>query len=101
MTNVSATSTRSVYVQWNLLPLIDQNGIIVNYNITLVPTAITANQSTVVVSTSNLNITIDNLVPHTNYSVTIVAFTSVGSGPPSIAVVVETPEDGKLILINN
>ena len=101
MTNVSAASTRSVYVQWNLLPLIDQNGIIVNYNITLVPTAITANQSTVVVSTSNLNITIDNLVPHTNYSVTIVAFTSVGNGTPSIAVVVETPEDGKLILIYN
>ena len=101
MTNVSAASTRSVYVRWNLLPLIDQNGIIVHYSIILVPTAITANQSTVVVSTSNLNITIDNLVPHTNYSVTIVAFTSIGSGPPSIAVVVETPEDGKLILINN
>ena len=101
MTNVSAASTTSVYVQWNLLPLIKQNGIIVNYSITLVPTAITANQPTVVVSTQNLNITIDNLVPHTNYSVTVVAFTRVGSGPPSIAVVVETPEDGKLIFIHN
>ena len=101
MTNVSAASTRSVYVQWNLLPLVYQNGIIVHYSITLVPTAITANQSTVVVSTPNLNITIENLVPHTNYSVTVVAFTRVGGGPPSIAVVVDTPEDSKLILINN
>ena len=101
MTNVSAASTTSVYVQWNLLPLIKQNGIIVNYNITLVPTTITANQSTVVVSTSNLKITIENLVTHTNYSVTVVAFTRVGSGPPSIAVVVETPEDGKFIFIHN
>ena len=101
MTNVSAASTGSVYVQWNLLPLIDQNGIIVHYSITLVPTTITANQSIVVVSTSNLKITIEKLVPHTNYNVTVVAFTRVGGGPPSIAVVVDTPVYRKLILIIN
>ena len=94
--NVTAISTRSVYVQWDMLPLISQNGIIVNYSIFLDP-FITTNQIPVINSTSDLNIIVEDLIPDTSYNVSVTAFTRVGPGPPSPPVnVVMTPEDGKL-----
>ena len=97
--NVTAVSNRSVYVQWDMLPLISQNGIIVNYSIFLDPVNATY-QIPVMDSTSDLYIIVEDLIPGTSYNVSVTAFTRVGPGPPCPPVkVVMTPEDGKLCKI--
>ena len=40
-----------------------------------------------------------NTLPYTSYIITVAARTSVGVGPPSVEVVIETPEDGMIVII--
>ena len=91
---MTVISQRSIFIQWDAVPLIQQNGIIVNYTVVLTPN-VTANQPTEILNTLNLMLEVQNLVPFTQYSVTVAAVTRVGTGPSSPGIERETPSDGK------
>ena len=74
--NASVLSSTSVHVQWEMVPFISQNGIIIYYEVLLVPN--------VAKYTSSLNLTIENLNEDFVYNVTVTAFTIIGPGPPSV-----------------
>ena len=84
-------------VTWDPVPEIDMNGIITQYEVEF-------NQSTFnEISTSNLTATngprlmveLEGLEEYVEYTVRVRAFTSVGPGPFSVAVVDRTLEDGE------
>jgi len=91
------TSPTAILVIWNQVPEIDRNGIITQYEVEF-------NQSTFnEISTNNLTTTnsqqlmveLERLEEYVEYSVRVRAYTSVGSGPFSVAVVTRTLEDGE------
>ena len=85
-------SSSAVNLSWQPLLPEQQNGRIIQYvvNVTTVETA----EGFELVSTLN-NLTVHSLHPHWTYIFTVSAETSVGVGPPSLAVTVTTLEDGK------
>ena len=94
-------SSTAILVMWDPVPEIDRNGIIIQYQVEF-------NQSTFnEISTSNLTTTngsqlmveLDGLEEFVNYSVRVRAFTSVGPGPFSVAVMTRTLEDGELCIV--
>ena len=97
--NVQAltSSSTAILVTWEPIPEIDQNGIITQYEVEF-------NQSTFnEISTSNLTTTngtqlmveLEGLEEYVEYSVRVRAYTSVGPGPFSVAVVNRSLEDGE------
>ena len=97
--NVKAftSSSTAILVTWDPVPKIDRNGIITHYEVEF-------NQSTFSeISTSNFTTTngsqlmveLEGLEKYVEYSVRVRAYTRVGSGPFSVAVMNETSEDGK------
>ena len=82
-------------VTWEEVLAIDENGIIINYEIEFVPlqfTEILVNGS---INTTNLFIDITGLQEYVEYDISVRAYTSVGPGPFSAAVTNRTFEDGK------
>ena len=87
-------SSTTIMVTWEEVPAIDENGIIINYEIEFVPlqfTEILVNDS---VNTTNLFIDITGLQEYVEYDISVRAYTSVGPGPFSAAVTNRTFEDG-------
>ncbi len=93
MVNASVTSSRSVHVQWNVIPHISQNGIITKYEVTL-----STNDENITEEAVELNITVGGLIPHTSYNITVRAFTRIGPGPSSTPIVILTFQDGMMIV---
>jgi len=94
---VLTSSSTAIMVTWDPVPEIDQNGIITQYEVEF-------NQSTFnEISTSNLTTTngsqlmveLEGLEEYVEYSVRVRAYTSVGPGPFSVAMVIRTLEGGK------
>ena len=90
-------SPTSILVTWEQVPEIDHNGIITLYEVEF-------NQNTFnEISTSNLTTTngsqlmveLEGLEEYVEYSVRVRAYTSVGPGPFSVAMVSRTLEDGE------
>jgi len=90
-------------VAWDPVPEIDRNGIITQYEVKF-------NQSTFnEISTSNFTTTngsqlmveLEGLEEYVNYSVRVRAYTIVGPGPFSVAVVNTTQEDCELVACNH
>ena len=97
--NVQAitSSSTAVLVTWDPVPEIDRNGIITQYEVEF-------NQNTFSeISLGNLTTTngpqlmveLEGLEEYVEYTVRVRAFTSVGPGPFSVAVVDRTLEDGE------
>ena len=96
--NLVATtnSSSSVHLTWQPPILDQQNGRIVQYVVN-VTTVETGEQSQLV---SVLNqLTVQSLHPHWTYIFTVSGETSVGAGPPSLAVTATTLEDGNAVII--
>lgn len=84
-------SSRVIFLQWNPPLPTEQNGIIIGYKVNVTP----------IVRGENFNYeTTDNflyvagLAPHTTYECIVAARTSVGTGPFSEIVTVQTSEEG-------
>ena len=97
--NVQAitSSSTAILVTWDTVPAIERNGIITQYEVEF-------NQSTFnEIFTSNLTTTngsqqmveLEGLEEYVEYSVRVRAYTSVGPGPFSDAMVSRTLEDGE------
>lgn len=93
--NFTATfSTRlptSIMLEWTAIPPEHQNGIIIGYVVTVVP-SVGNTEPRELNLTSNLVIyEVMDLIPNTQYSVTIAAYTEEGPGPVSTTQVMLLP----------
>jgi len=93
VTGNNETST-SIFVQWDEVPADNQNGIIVNYTVTYTELSSGSSLDEVVIAPKR-NITLEALEKFTNYSITVFASTSKGSGNRSDPIFVITDEDSK------
>ena len=88
------TSSTSIWVDWDIVPVTDQNGIILTYTVTYKALPDETPQSTVVIApTTQANLT--GLKRYRNYSITMYASTAKGDGNVSEPIIVITDEDSK------
>ena len=87
-----AVDSSSLYLSWSAPPVDQQNGIIRYYNITLVELETGSIFSYTATNTANLTITL--LHPNYQYQFEISAVT-IATGPSSMPVTLQMPEDGK------
>ena len=88
-------SSTSIWVDWDTVPVADQNGIILSYTVTYTafPGGI---PRTAVVSAPTTHVTLRSLEEYTNYSILVFASTVRGDGNTSDPIIVTTDEDSKL-----
>ena len=86
-------------VTWDEIPGLDQNGIIINYEVEIEPLDFPAAISIDQLTTTNLSILVTRLEEYVNYNISVRAYTSVGPGPYSDPVTERTLEDGKVSMI--
>lgn len=96
--NVSAVvqNSTSVAVTWEDIPLIEQNGEIITYEVRIEPLntfngAISVDR----INTSNTSVTLTNLEEFVNYSISVRGYTIVGPGNYSDPLTVMTLEAGR------
>ena len=101
--NVTAEvqSPTFIEVRWEEVPLIDQNGIITDYEIVYEPDTFGGSpvRTSFNVSASSTGTTLSGLEEYVRYNITVRAFTSVGPGPYSTPLISVTDEDSKSIII--
>ena len=98
-----ALSSTAIQVTWDVVPPIDQNGIITTYEVLYEPLEtfggaigpLTRN-----VLGTEMSVDLMDLQEFVSYSISVRAYTSVGEGPYSIAVTDMTLEDCKFLLKN-
>ena len=88
-------SSTSIWVDWDTVPVADQNGIILSYTVTYTafPGGI---PRTAIVSAPTTHVTLRSLEEYTNYSILVFASTVRGDGNASDPIIVTTDEDSKL-----
>ena len=92
------TSSTSIWVDWDIVPVTDQNGIILTYTVTYMALPDKATQSTVVIApTTQANLT--GLIKYRNYSITVFSSTAKGDGNVSEPIIVITDEDSKMSIV--
>ena len=89
------TSSTSIRVDWDTVPVADQNGIILSYTVTYtsLPGGISR---TALVCAPITHVTLRGLEEYTNYSILVFASTVKGDGNASDPIIVTTDEDSKL-----
>ena len=97
--NVTAIvlSPTEILVTWDMVPPIDQNGIITLYEVLYVPLETfneTIQEITREVFGTEMSITLTDVQEFVNYTISVRAYTAVGEGPYSEEVMVTTLEDG-------
>ncbi len=93
--SVEVTS-RSAELTWDPPPYEDQNGVIISY---LISVTVNETGETFVLATNDTSLSITGLRPYRTYICTIAASTSVGVGPNSTGVIVQTLEDSECLVI--
>ena len=89
------SSSTSIWVDWETVPIADQNGIILTYTVTYraLPAGI---PHTAKVRAPSTQVTLTGLKKYTNYSILVFASTLKGDGNASHQIIVTTDEDSKL-----
>ena len=87
-------SSTSISVQWDEVPAQDQNGVIVGHTVTFIALPSGTKQTKNVTAPASQT-TLTGLNEFTNYSITVFASTSKGSGNASLPIIVITDEDSK------
>lgn len=93
----NSVGSTSIFVQWNSIPVSDQNGVILSYTVTY--KALLGGSSQTVVSAPTTQTTLTGLNEFTNYRITVFASTAKGDGPASVPTYVITDEDSKFLII--
>ena len=92
------TSSTSISVDWDIVSVTDQNGIILTYTVTYMALPDETPQSKVMIaSTTQANLT--GLTKYRNYSITVFSSTAKGDGNVSEPIIVITDEDSKLSIV--
>ena len=88
-------------VTWENIPLIDQNGVIITYEIIYEPLeTFCGNISEQKHNTTDLFATLMDLEEFVNYSISIRGYTIVGPGIYSVPIIVMTSEASKLFAVS-
>ena len=89
-------SSTEILVSWDEVPAIDQNGVIILYDVQYEPLmTFDGALMTMTMNTSNTSIVLGELQEYVQYNITVRAYNSVGPGPFSPGVDNRTFEDGK------
>ena len=88
-------SSTEIMVTWAEVDAIDENGIIINYEVQYQPLQFTSRLATTSINTSSLSANITALQEYVEYNISVRAYTSVGPGPYSDPVTQRTLEDCK------
>ena len=92
------TSSTSIWVDWDIVPVVDQNGIILTYTVKYMALPDESPRSTVVIApTTQANLI--GLAKYRNYSITVFASTAKGDGNASEPIIVITDEDSKFSIV--
>ena len=92
-------SPTEIEISWNEVIPIDQNGIIIIYEVYHQPAQVFNGSMTVdVVNTTNTTILLKNLHESVQYNITVRAYTRIGPGPFSSHILSFTQEARKFIL---
>ena len=94
-----ALSSTEIMVTWVEVVAIDENGIIINYELQYQPLQFPSILTITSINTTNLSANITALQEHVEYNISVRAYTSVGPGPYSDPVTERTLEDRKLVCI--
>ena len=86
-------------VTWEEVLAIDENGIIINYEVQFQPLEFTETLTTSSVNTTNLTVVLSSLQEYVEYNISVRAYTSVGPGPYSDLVTQRTLKDRKLACV--
>ena len=94
----TAASPTFIMVSWDMVPPIDQNGVITMYEVLYEPQetfngAIMSNTTTV--DGMTLTAVLEGLEEYVNYTISVRAYTSAGEGPYTDGIIELTNEDGK------
>ena len=93
-TEVNSTK---VGLAWKPPPLEQRNGDIIGYRLSFWET--TSNSNWTTFTTESAATVIDDLDPHTEYTIVVAASTAVGTGPYSPSLTVRTLEDGESYVV--
>ena len=88
------TSSTSILVLWDEVPVVDQNGIITGYTINYQSQTENDNGS-VPADANKRHKELTGLKEYVDYNITVFASTAKGAGPSSSVLVVRTDEDSK------
>ena len=94
---VTQTSTRSISIWWQPVPLRDRNGVILKYKITYYSSK-WMHENSLQVDGSKTTAILDKLIPFTTYNITITAATVIGYGPISNSIFANTSQSCKFII---
>ena len=95
-----ANSSTTIIVTWDIIPPIDQNGVITMYEVLYEPLETfggAIQTQTRNVSGTEMSVVLTNLEEFVNYSISVRAYTSVGEGPYTDEIREKTNTDGILI----
>ena len=101
--NATAISPTEIMVTWDIVPEIDQNGVITRYEVLYVPLETfdgMISSMTVTVLSPNTSVTLTGLEEHVFYNISVRAFTSAGSSDYSTVLQERTFEDGKTLTVH-
>ena len=84
---------------WQEVFAIDDNGIIINYEVRFEPLQFTETLTTSSVNTTDLTVIISSLQEYIEYDISVRAYTSVGPGLYSDPVTERTLEDRKFLCV--
>ena len=82
---------------WEEVLAIDENGIIINYEVRFEPLEFTETLTTSFVNTTNLAVVLNSLQEYVEYDISVRAYTSIGFGPFSTEITERTFEDGRCL----
>ena len=94
---VMVLSSTEIMVSWDVVPPIDQNGIITMYEVQYEPLETFGGQiqtQTTNVTALMMSATLTDLEAFVNYTISVRAYTSVGEGPYSEDITVTTQQNG-------
>ena len=92
------TSSTSIWVDWDIVPVADQNGIVLTYTVTYMALPDKTPRSIVLIAAiTQANLT--GLMKYRNYSITVFASTAKGDGNVSEPIIVITDEDSKFSIV--
>jgi len=90
-----ASSSTSLTVSWNSVPLGHENGVVIGYKVIYIDAAETQPKLNVSVEFNVSSVDITGLLVYTNYYIQVLAFTSKGDGNVSDCLITLTGEGGK------
>ena len=92
--SIQALDSTSIFLSWGALPQEARNGLILGYLVTVTEVG-AENATNISTTTSDTELLVEDLAPFTTYTCSVLAFTSVGSGPVSQLIDITTMEDGE------